>query len=120
MLTRFVIPLVVMTAATILAYIYLGDIVSYPISDTLFVVSQVFFFYGLIRTTNATAVFDGFSYSWKRMFFRRGIEETPSTFMEQKQIKDEMRASRNESGNPGPVYLVVSIVMFLISYNLMV
>jgi hypothetical protein len=119
MLTRWVIPLAVMTVGSIVLYVYLQDIVSYPVADSLFVSAQLFFFYGLIRTTNATAVFDGFSYSWRRMFFRRGLEDTPGTFLEQKQIKDDLRSYKNESGNPGPAYLLVSIIMFLVSYNLM-
>jgi hypothetical protein len=96
----------------------LNQSMSYPIADSLFVSSQLFFFYGIIRATNATQIFEGFSYSWRRMFFRKGLEDLPGSFFEHKQNKDAQRKELNSYGNPGFTYLLSGIILFTISFNL--
>ena len=80
MLTRWILPLLIIGGVTLVLYTLLLPRVVYPISDTLFVSSQIFFFYGLLRITNASSLFDGISYSYKRMFTFKNIAEIPKSF----------------------------------------
>lgn len=117
MILRFSLPFLIIGAATTAIYFLLREIVVYPISDSLFVSSQFFLFYGLLRFTNATQIFDGFAYTWRRMFTRRMGEELPATFFEHQQALKEIRKEKG-TGNPGLMYLLISSVMLLVSLNL--
>lgn len=118
MLVRFILPLVIIGVATAILYVLLQDIAVYPISDSLFVSSQFFFFYGLLRFTNATQIFDGFSYTWRRMFTRKMGEDLPPTFFEHQEALKELRKEKG-TGNPGLMYLLISSGMFIVSLNLL-
>ena len=117
MWTRWILPLLIISGVTLILYTLLVPRVVYPISDTLFVSSQIFFFYGLLRVTDASSLVDGFSYSYKRMFTVKNLSEIPKSFFEQRQIKRQERKEKNEPGNPGLAYLLVATIMFIVSYN---
>lgn len=115
---RYGIPVLIVTTLTVITYFLVRDVVVYPISDTLFLAGQVFFFYGLLRITNASELFAGFGYSYRRMFGRRQKADFPKSFFE---VKEKLRAKREERdlhGTSGLMYLVLSVVMLLVSLNI--
>lgn len=115
---RYGVPLLIMISATLVLYYFVQDIVVFPISDTLFLSGQVFFIYGLLRLTNASEIFAGFGYSYRRMFGRRNGVNFPRSYFE---VKERIRAKKEErakGGTSGLMYLVVSIIMLIISLNI--
>jgi hypothetical protein len=117
---RFGVPVLIMATATAILFYVVQDMVVYPISDTLFLSGQVFFIYGLLRVTNATEVFAGFGYSYRRMFGRRHGANFPKSYFE---VKERLRAKKEEratGGTSGVMYLFVSAVMLIASLNLTV
>lgn len=117
---RYGLPLLIIGTATLILFYVLQDIVVFPISDTLFLSGQVFFIYGLLRLTNASEIFAGFGYSYRRMFGRRNGINFPRSYFEVKERLREKKAERAKGGTSGLMYLVVSIVMLIISLNITV
>jgi hypothetical protein len=115
---RYGLPFIIMTTMTLIVFQLVQDVVVYPISDTLFISGQLFFFYGLIRITNATEIFAGFRYSYRRMFGRRQGESMPKSFFEVQERLREKREERDLKGTSGSMYFFGSIAMLLVSLNI--
>jgi hypothetical protein len=116
---RYGVPIAIMSIITIIIHFAIRSIAVYPISDTLFFAGQLFFFYGLIRITNATEIFVGFGYSYRQMFSRRPKTDVPKTFFELQERRREAKEKR-APGTSGLVYLLGSVVMIAISLNITV
>lgn len=117
---RYGLPLLIMATTTVVLFYFVQDIVAFPISDTLFLSGQIFFVYGLLRLTNASEIFAGFGYSYRRMFGRRNGVNFPRSYFE---VKERIRAKKEErakGGTSGLMYLVVSLVMLIVSLNITV
>jgi len=90
---------------------YNGDFSKLNLANTFFVVGLILFSAGLLTVTNASKIFRGFTFVFKKMFTRKveGME-----FYEYVQMKDDAR--ERYDGFPllisGVIFIVVNFIIF--------
>jgi membrane-bound ClpP family serine protease len=113
MIKKILLDLIV---GTILVYLimfafYDGNLSDINYANALFVVGLILFSAGLLTVTNASKVFRGFTFVFKRMFTRK-VEGM--SYYEYVQMKDD--AKEKNSGFPllisGLVFIIASLIVF--------